>query len=264
MIVETHSHIGLPIEGPERGVASNYGKSMEGVEQYLATYDANGVDKCWVFGGWGWRDCSLIRKENSALAALGKDYANRLFPWGTVNPHWREKELRGEIERMAGMGLWGIKLVPLIQGSAITAPGMSVIAEEAIRRGLPVFFHDGSPEYCSAIQVAYYARKFPELKVVSGHGGLRELWPDLIPAVREVSNLWVCLSGPTQWGIQRLYDELGPEKLMFGSDGGLGHPAVVRAYLRRIERLRAPRAHKDMILGLNAMRFLSGAEREAP
>ena len=70
----------------------------------------------------------------------------------------------------------------------------------------------------------------------------------------------MCLSGPTQWGIQRLYDELGPEKLMFGSDAGCGPAAIATAYLRRIERLLAPAEHKDMILGLNAKRFLLEGE----
>jgi predicted TIM-barrel fold metal-dependent hydrolase len=92
--------------------------------------------------------------------------------------------------------------------------------------------------------------------VLSAHCGLREFWPDFIDAVRELPNLYLCLSGPTQWGIQRLYDALGPERLLFGSDGGCGPAAITTAYLRRIERLRAPQEHKAMILGQNAMTFL--------
>jgi predicted ATPase len=55
---------------------------------------------------------------------------------------------------------------------------------------------------------------------------------------------------------QTLYDELGPEKLLFGSDGGLGHRAITTAYLRRIDRLKAPQEHKAMILGGNALKFI--------
>ena len=265
MIVETHSHVKVVIKGFAVTTAgSSYGEAIEGVEQYLRTYEQNGVDACWVFGAVGWRDASAIRGENDGLAELRRTYPKRLFPWGTVNPDWPERELRAEISRMdEDLRLYGIKLVPVIHGSSLASPGMDVVADEAARRGMAVFFHDGSPEYCSAIQVAYFARSHPALRVVSGHGGLRELWPDLIPAVRESPNLWICLSGPTQWGIQRLYDELGPDKLMFGSDGGLGHPAVVKAYLRRIERLRAPEEHKAMILGRNAMRFIFGEDWSA-
>ena len=259
MIVETHSHINVELEGVEDASYFNYGTKILGVDDYLRHYDANGVDACWVFGHRGWRNDALIQAENDALARLARDYPKRLFPWAIISPQWPETRICEEVERVAGpLALHGLKLVPIIQGFAISSAGMDVVAREAMRWGLPVFFHDGSPEYCSAIQVAYFARKYPELRVVSGHGGLRELWPDLIPAVQELRNLWICLSGPTQWGIQTLYDELGPDKLMFGSDGGIGPAAIIQAYLRRIERLRAPREHKAMILGGNAMRFLSG------
>ena len=258
MIVETHSHISVPIAGAETPSRHNYGSSIEGIEQYLRSYEQNNVDACWVFGSRSWRVSELIRPENDALAQLRKQHPERLFPWGSVNPNWAEDPLRQEIRRIArDLHLCGLKLVPIIQGTSLSAPGVDVVAEEAAREGLPVFFHDGSPEYCSGIQVAYFARKHPDLRVVSGHGGLRELWPDLIPAARELPNLWICLSGPTQWGIQKTYDEVGPEKLFFGSDGGLGHPAIIKAYLRRIERLNAPPEHKKMILGENAARFLS-------
>ena len=154
--------------------------------------------------------------------------------------------------------LYGIKLGPILQGVPLSGPGMDVLAEEAIKHDMPLFLHDGSPEYCGAIQVIFFARKHPELRVIAGHGGLRDLWPDHARSGKDVPNLWICLSGPTQHGIQTLYDSLGPERLLWGSDGGLGTPVVVTAYLRRIERLRAPARHKDMILGENATRFLFG------
>ena len=258
MIIESHSHVRLDLGGPE-SLCMDYGMPPDSIDDYLEAYDQNNVDACYVFGLFGFWDSALIQKENTELARLGKEYPHRLFPWGSVNPSWPEEKLRTEIRRMANdLGLHGIKLIPLCQGFPISSRGMDIVAEEAICQGLPIFFHDGSPEYCSAIQVAYFARKYPELKVVSGHGGLREHWPDLIPAVRELPNLWVCLSGPPQWGIQSLYNELGPKKLLFGSDGGLGHPAVIKAYIRRVERLQAPEEHKRMIWGENAMRLLFG------
>ncbi len=93
--------------------------------------------------------------------------------------------------------------------------------------------------------------------MLSAHGGLREFWPDHLDAAEALPNLFICLSGPTQWGIQALYNHLGPDKLMFGTDGGIGHRSIITAYLRRIDRLDAPSEHKDMILGVNAKRFLS-------
>ena len=258
MIVESHSHINLALPGIEDS-APWYGRAIEGPAQYLDSYDQNGVDAGWVFPGKGFLDSELITAENTALSQLHQEYPNRLYPWGSVNSNWPEDRLRNEIRRIASeLNLFGIKLVPITQGIPLSSPGMDIVAEEAQAANLPIFFHDGSPEYCSAIQVAWFARKHPEVRVVSGHGGLRELWRDYVDCAKDIPNLWICLSGPTQWGIQKLYESMGPEKLLWGSDGGIGSPAVIKAYLRRIERLVAHQEHKRMILGENAMRFLFG------
>lgn len=258
MIVDAHSHVGVEIAGFDEG-PNIYGVRTAGVEAYLAGYEQNGVDACYAFASQAFRLESLARAENEALARLAVEYPGRIYPWATVSPAWPERRLRAEIRYAIGeLKLFGLKFVPICQGVSLANRGMDIVAEEAIDLGAPVTTHDGSPEYCSAIQVAYYARKYPKLRVISAHAGLRELWPDLIDAARELPNLTICLSGPTQWGIQKLYDALGPEKLMFGSDGGCGPAAITTAYLRRIARLKAPEEHKQMILGGNAMRFLFG------
>ena len=258
MIVESHSHISVKVEGMEE-IKPWYGKEIAGVQRYFEIYDQNGVEACWVFGSMGLLASDYIRKENEALARLQGQYPKRLFPWGMINANWPEDILRREVRRMAmELGLYGIKLIPTLQGIPLSGSGMDVVAEEAMNLDFPIFFHDGSPEYCSAIQVACFARKYPRLRVVSGHGGLRELWPDHVRIAKDLPNLWICLSGPPQLGLQRLYDALGPERLLWGSDGGLGTPVVVKAHLRRMERLQAPPRHKDMMLGENAMRFLFG------
>lgn len=257
MIIDTHTHVRLPIEGYEGDGLNIYGVKGDSQHDYLKGFEQNGIDACFVFPIEGFRQDSVIRAENEAMARFQAEYPDRIYGWATVNPSWPEKKLRAEIQyAILKLKLAGLKFVNICQGVSLANRGMDIVADESIRLNIPVFLHDGSPEYSSAIQTAYYSRKFPELRLVSGHGGLRELWPDLLDAVRELPNLHVCLSGPTQWGIQKLYDALGPEKLMFGSDGGLGHPAVTTAYLRRIRHLNAPESDKQLILGINATRFL--------
>ncbi len=260
MIIDAHSHMKVPIETIGDSRKNIYGVENKSVDEYLADYAGNGVDACFVFGSDGFRNSEIIMAETESLAKVCREHPDRLYPWATVNPMWPEKLLRERIRYVVEeLGMRGLKFVPICQGVSLANPGFDIIAQEAIALNVPFTSHDGSPEYCSAIQVAYYARKWPGLRVVSAHGGLREFWPDLIDAAKELPNLYICLSGPTQLGIQTFYDELGPEKLMFGSDGGIGSPAVTTAYLRRIDRLRAPDEHKRMILGDNALRFIQGA-----
>jgi predicted TIM-barrel fold metal-dependent hydrolase len=258
MIVDAHTHIGLEIEGFDQQGLNIYGVMDTSGGEYFRNYTQLGIDACFTFASQAFYLDSVAHAENEALAKLNQRYPARIYAWGTVSLAWNVQRLRSEIRyAIQDLKLYGLKFVPICQGISLTNPGFDIVAQEAIDLGVPITTHDGSPEYCSAIQVAYYARKYPRLRVLSAHGGLRELWPDLIEAVRSLPNLYICLSGPTQWGIQSLYDALGPEKLLFGSDGGCGPAAITTAYLRRIERLRAPAAHKDMILGENALRFIT-------
>jgi predicted TIM-barrel fold metal-dependent hydrolase len=251
MIIDAHTHIGADLYapgGPDAG-------SPAAPRRYVEMLRDNGVDKGFAFTMAGLSGDPVA--GNDELARARDLYPDVVLPWGTVDPQWHEADLRREMRRcIEDLGFWGFKLHPWMQGFSLATRGMHVVAEECIDLSVPVTFHDGSPLYCTALQVVYYARAYPALRVLSGHGGLREGWRDIIEPAKQLDNYWICLSGPTQQGIQSLYDALGPDRLLFGSDGGFSHPAVIANYLRRIRALDAPQADIDRILGLNAARFL--------
>ena len=254
-IIDAHTHINVNIKGSDK--TNIYGTATSGIKEYLQGFKDNNVSAMWTFGHISFRNSSLARKENKGLSDTYKKYPEKIFPFATVNPALPEKELLADIEyALDELGLLGLKFVPICQGTSLANPGYDIIANAAIERNVPIVIHDGSAEYCSAIQVLSYAKRNPKLTVIAGHGGLRELWPEYVEYAGTVKNLFICTSGPTQWGIQTLYDRLGPERLIFGSDAGCGPPAIITAYLRRIDRLQAPIAHKEMILGLNAQQLL--------
>ena len=194
---------------------------------------------------------------NDRLARARDRHPDIIMPWGTVDPYWEEGKLRREMRRcIKELGFFGFKLHPWLQGFSLTVPGMEVVAEGCADLGVPVLFHDGTPTYCTALQVAYFARAHPEVQVVSGHAGLADQWPDVIEPARELENYWLCLNGPNQLALQTLYDELGADRLLFGSDGGCMHPATTIFHLRRIRSLRASEEDMEKILGLNALRLV--------
>jgi predicted TIM-barrel fold metal-dependent hydrolase len=252
MIVDAHTHIGSDLYA---GGFSG-GQRLDAADRYVQIMRANGVDKGFTFTLYG-----LVQdpqEGNDQLARARDRYPDVIIPWCTVDPYWPEAKLRQEIRRcVKELGFPGLKFHPWIQGFSLMVGGMKAVAEECIDLNVPVTFHDGTPTYCTALQVVYFARAYPQLRVLSAHAGLREGWRDIIAPAKELKNYWICLSGPTQQGIQTLYDELGADRLMFGSDGGSGHPAVVANYLRRIRALRAPAEDIEKILGLNALAFLA-------
>jgi predicted TIM-barrel fold metal-dependent hydrolase len=251
-IIDAHTHLGLDIYAGQWIGTGN----PSAADRYVEVLRSNGVDKGFTFTTSGLLQDA--RAGNDDLARARDHYPDVIIPWGSVDPYWSEKSLRMEMRRcIEELGFVGFKFVPWLQGFSMMIDNMIVVAEESIDMNVPVVFHDGSPPYCTALQIAYYARSYPRLRVLSGHGGLREGWRDIIEPAKELNNFWICLCGPTQQGIQVLYDELGPNRLLFGSDGGSIHPAVTANWLRRVRALRAPEEDVRKILGLNALQFLS-------
>jgi predicted TIM-barrel fold metal-dependent hydrolase len=251
MIIDAHTHVGADIyAGQWTGE-----DAIADADRYAEIQRESGVDK-----GFAFTMAGLVTDPapaNDLLARARDRHPDVIMPWGTVDPYWEEKKLRREMRRcIKELGFFGFKLHPWLQGFSLTVPGMEVVAEECADLDVPIVFHDGTPTYCTALQVAYFARAHPQVQVLSGHAGLADQWPDVIEPARELPNYWICLCGPNQLGLQTLYDELGPDKLLFGSDGGCMHPATTVFHLRRIRALLAPAGDIEKILALNALRLL--------
>jgi hypothetical protein len=252
MIIDAHTHLGSDIYAGQKTGKSD----LEAARRYVQTLTSVGVDKGFTFMLAGL--FTDPQEGNNDLARAREAFPETIIPWGTVDPYWDEVKLRGELRRcIRDLDFSGFKFHPWIQGFSLTDPGMEIVAEECMDLNVPVTFHDGTPMNCTALQVVYFARAHPRLKVLSAHAGLREGWRDIIAPARELDNYWICLCGPTQQGIQSLYDNLGAGKLLFGSDGGAFHPATTADYLRRVRTLKASPEDIDCILGSNAMKLLA-------
>jgi len=252
MIIDAHTHLGSDIYA-----GASTGKSdLEDARRYVQMLTSVGVDRGFTFTMSG----LFIDPQagNDELVRAREAFPEIIIPWGTVDPYWEEAKLRGELRRcIHELRFVGFKFHPWAQGFPLTDAGMEIVAEECTAMNVPVTFHDGTPMNCTALQVVYYARAHPRLRVLSAHAGLREGWRDIIEPAKELDNYWICLCGPTQQGIQTIYNELGAEKLLFGSDGGASQSATTADYLRRIRALKASSEDIDKMLGLNAMRLIS-------
>ncbi len=251
IIVDAHTHLGNDIYSGHWSDEASEAAAAE----YVRIMGLAGVNKGFTFTIAGLTQDPV--PGNDELARARDRYPDLILPWGTVDPYWPADKIRGEMRRcIHELGFYGFKLHPWLQGFSLTVPGMEVVAEECAAMNIPVIFHDGTAFYSTALQVAYFARAHPQVKVLSGHGGLAELWPDTIAPAKELPNYYIVLNGPVQQGMQKIYDEVGPDKLMFGSDGGAFHPAIVTWYLRRALALKAPAEDLEKILGLNALRLV--------
>ncbi|MFA5865056.1 MAG: amidohydrolase family protein [Phycisphaerae bacterium] len=173
------------------------------------------------------RDLAVQKKSNDALADLVRKFPGRLAGLATVEPGEMEDAAR-EVERcIQELGLIGIKLHPWLQAFSVTHPGLDLIMAAAGNLNVPVLFHDGTPPYATPCQIAWLARKHPRTKVIFGHCGLADLWPDAVAGARENPNIYLQPTGAPPMAIRAALNALGPGRLLFGSDGGFGTARMI-------------------------------------
>lgn len=197
---------------------------------------------------------------NDYLAEWCAPFPKRIVPFCTVDP--RLPEAAEEVERcVKTLGMRGVKFHNWLQGFSPLEPFMDPVCSKAAELGIPLFFHDGTPPYSSSLQIAQLAAKHPRLKVVLGHAGLHDLWPEAIAAGERFSNLYLCMCSTPPFAMEQIVAEVPLDKIVFGTDGGLFHKVeqpYVNYRFREFQSLNISEQAKLKILGANAVQLLGG------
>lgn len=209
-------HVHQPSSGGEGG---RFDSRPYSAADYVAAMDVLGVEVSVVFTLDGlWHPSPAA---NDALAAWVADAPDRLVALGTVDP--RSPQAAAETERcLTQLGMRGIKLHPWIQGFCPHEPCMDPVVEVTAAHGVPILFHDGTPPFSTPLQIAALARRHPDAPIVLGHGGLHDHWREAIAALDSTPNLWACLCATPNVGMRALAERCATERLLFGTDAGLG------------------------------------------
>lgn len=206
-------------------------------------------------------DNSLASRE--AIVAGGA--TKRLIPFASVHPD--DPKAREKLREAKRAGVRGVKLHPEMQRFFPDAPGAMAIYEECGKLGLPVIFHAGrsgiEPDFLKPYALLRYyvpgIREFPQVKFLLGHAGARDVAEALLIA-RDHRNVWLELSSQGASSIDHLLQELGPEKLVFGSDWPFYPLAVALAKVLLVTGDDA--GAQRQILGGNAHAILEGTGEE--
>jgi predicted TIM-barrel fold metal-dependent hydrolase len=245
VIVDFHVH-----RPSTRGM---WGLAEYAPEDYLALMDAMGVDASVILPLDG-----LVhdaRSGNDEVAEWCAAAPERLLPFCTVAPreHGAADELRRCVE---ALGMRGLKLHPWLQGFHPLEPFMEPVCREAARLGVPILIHDGTPPYSTPLQIARLAARHPDVRFVLGHGGLYDLWPEAIAAVRRHPNVYACMTSLHPLAMRALVHDLPPERLLFGTDAGLAASGAHGYALERWEELRElgldPEVERQIVQGTPA------------
>jgi len=168
-----------------------------------------------------------------------------------------------EIERLAALGLRGVKMHPEFQSFRPDEDRMAPIYEALAHHDLAVFFHAGADIALDTVTSApeVFARvldAYPGLRVALGHMGGWRQWDEVLEVLagRDVvldTSFTLAFIGADRF--LELVRAHGAERVAFGSDGPLGD---VAGDLWSIGALELEEDERAAILWGTAERFLGG------
>jgi predicted TIM-barrel fold metal-dependent hydrolase len=242
MIIDTHFHIG-------RGEMLHDSYQVDcTLDRVLSAIDESGVDRVCIMPVSYADYAHALEEVREAVAA----HPGKLIGFARVNlkAEGAIAQLRRGFEEY---GFRGAKLHSSFDGFP-TREFMEVMTE--FER--PLLLHaPGDIQVADAITTL--ARAYPSVPVICGHmGGLGLYFPTFVKyyaaEAKHIPNLYLDtgLVMLHHW-IRMAVDICGPEKVLFGSDGPAGNPAV---HLKMIEMCHFSESENAMILGENARRLL--------
>lgn len=183
-----------------------------------------------ILGTWGhtspvyFPSPADVTVGNDEMLALQEREGTRVRSYVTVNPNDGEHAL-AEIERCFAKGAIGIKLAASRRADD---PLIDPIAEEAARRGVPVLQHIWQhrrrdwpgQEASDGVELVRLATRHPRVAFILAHIGGGGDWQHTLPAVAEVPNVYVDLSGSgvDRGMLDRTVAAVGASRMVWGSD----------------------------------------------
>ena len=242
MIIDGHIHAGYWSKNYFYGRGVEFGEIDSCLEEC-------GIDGAILTG-------TDLRQNDSVLEFIRTSARRKywFFPW--VNP--ADKGDLEYLDRRRG-DIHGLKFHPSCDKVRITDDRAAPFLIFAAQHGLPVLVHCGRWQEMSSYKLALdAAADYPGSSFILSHmgGDTPELVLGAVKGTLErgLDNVHLGIEGVREyWIVRRAVDELGADRVIFGSDFPLGHP---RMYLGLVEALGLDDGDRDLVLGGNALRLL--------
>jgi predicted TIM-barrel fold metal-dependent hydrolase len=171
------------------------------------------------------------------------------------------------LHEMVGHGARGVKLHPVVQKFEPNDPRMHPVYQACTELGLTVLSHTGPARggelFAEVTAFAPMLAEFPGLTMLLAHLGGGK-WRDTLAAAEAFPNVAFDLSEIIEWAgapnaptteeLATLIRDIGPERVVLGSDYPWYEPAHTAELVLSLPIL--PPAEKNAILGDNAARIL--------
>ncbi len=161
---------------------------------------------------------------NDFVLQLQREHSNRIRGYACVNPNYTDHAV-AEISRCVKAGMIGVKLAASRRANdALLDP----VCQAAEKHHLPILHHIWqhrrrdwpNQEASDAVELCELAERHPKVAFLLAHIAGGGEWRHSLAAVRDVSNVFVDLSGSGVDGgqLEACVDAVGVERLLWGSD----------------------------------------------
>jgi predicted TIM-barrel fold metal-dependent hydrolase len=224
MIIDAHIHMGpgFAVEKKSKRM-SHVTIDTQGM---IGMLDDCGIDKAMVFSpiwpGGELQDADY-HQANEAVAAAQAAYPQRVIGYGRVSPNFAADAVRMALRCFDEYHLNGLMLHPDWESFHVTDGRIiDPIMELLDDRGLPAIYHSG---YYPADPIGFLvlAERYPGVPIILKHMGY-QIAEDAIEVARRVPNIFLETSANWQNLVAKAVRVLGPERIVFGSDGPFHHP----------------------------------------
>ncbi len=201
------------------------------------------------------------------ILEITKQHRDRLSVFASVGKH--QPDPFGYLSQFAEAGtISGIKLHPLVGGYACLEffDKTKDVAALAQQYDLPIMIHTGHipvrtlnfPGCNEITAIEPLIQTFPQVKFVLAHIGW-ESWRHILNLAKQYPNTWVETSWQPAKVIRRAVDELGCERVLFGSDFPLFRQSLA---LNNVRKALTPREFV-YVASTNAMHLLKLTSKPA-
>ena len=242
----------------------------------------------WVVDGEPWSMQRLLECENEAnmerivvmpntqvdpdnakladvIESLPDEQQQKLLPCALINPHKGDSSLQELKHLVNDRGFKGLKLMAAVQDYNVDdEPLVRPLVEAARELDVVVSVHSG-PGGCHPERIGNLAGWIPTTPVVMDHMGFPDDFPEAVCQAKAHPNLFLgttILRFHDRWGddpdtvipseVQSAFDELGAERIVFGSNLPEYRPVQV---INALERLNLNNSQKELLFGENLRRI---------
>ncbi|MDX2600080.1 amidohydrolase family protein [Streptomyces caniscabiei] len=209
-------------------------------DRLLATMDECGIGRAVVCAGGTMPLAQLSRflvegghiesdADNEAVLRACAASDGRLIPFYFANPHRAPEHYR-----RAAADFRGVEISPAVHGVALDDPRTAGLVEVARDVGHSVYTVCLERPGSRVADLVTLAARHPEVTFVLGHAGIGNIDLYAVESIAPLPNVLLETSGGYTCVARAAVEQLGADRVLFGSEAPLQHPEVELTKLRRL------------------------------